>query len=328
MTSDVDTDPEADVGREGENADEHVRDDDRENGYVREDEYAGDTEDDRSSAVPGESDRQSTDETKSFVWTTDPSADADDDDGEGSDAHDDIADGDDRDGNVDSDDRDGVGDAVADRGDADEVGDAPDDDGRSGRPSTLSPERYLLAGETVVEGVDVGRGWVAATTHRVLVFDPDSDGRRFEAVDRPNVVGVRTSGGGDPTPLAYLPRAVVYSVLLLGGGLVARSYGLRSLFSVSTDAAEMPGVSGVTSMLSLAGVLMGLLVDALLVGGVVAGLAALALAAWYLRSRHPALVIERAGDDDVTFRLPSAAVGDRVVETLERVLSDELAAAR
>ena len=312
MGSDVDADSEAvDVGREGENADEYVRDGDREN------ESGDDTEDDRSSAVPGGSDRQSTGEAASFVWTTDPSADADDGDREGSDADDDVADSDDRDGNVDSDERDDIAD-----------NDDRDDDKSSRRLSTLSPERYLLAGETIVERVDVGHGWVAATTHRVLVFDPDSDGRRFEAVDRPNVVGVRTSGGGDPTPLAYLPRAVVYSVLLLGGGLVARSYGLRSLFSVSTDAAEMPGVSGVTSMLSLAGVLMGLLVDALLVGGVVAGLAALALAAWYLRSRHPALVIERAGDDDVTFRLPSAAVGDRVVETLERVLSDELAAAR
>ena len=317
MGSDVDADSEAvDVGREGENADEYVRDGDRENEYIRENESGDDTEDDRPSAVPGGSDRQSTGEAASFVWTTDPSADADDGDREGSDADDDVADSDDRDGNVDSDERDDI----ADNDDR--------DDESSRRPSTLSPERYLLAGETIVERVDVGRGWVTATTHRVLVFDPDSDGKRFEAVDRPNVVGVRTRDGGDPTPLAYLPRTVVYSVLLLGGGLVAQSYGLRSLFSVSTDAAEMPGVGGVTSMLSLAGALMGLLVDALLVGGVVAGLAALALAAWYLRSRHPALVIERAGDDDVTFRLPSAAVGDRAVETLERVLSEELATAR
>ncbi|WP_380675644.1 hypothetical protein [Salinigranum sp. GCM10025319] len=295
MSSDVDADPEAavDVGREdeNENEDENANEDD-------------DTEGDRSSASTSESDRASGD-AASFVWTTDLSTNAAD-DGDREDFDDDDGGGDDDswDSNVDSDDQ----------------------DESSERPSTLSPERYLLAGETVTERVDVGRGWVAATTHRVLVFDPDSEGKRFAAVDRPNVVGIRTTDGGDPTPLAYLPRAVVYSVLLLGGGLIARSYGLRSLFSVSPGATEMPGVSGVLSMLSLAGALMGLLVDALLVGGGVAGLAALALAAWYLRSRHPTLVIERAGDDDVTLRLPAAAVGDRAVETLERVLAEELAA--
>lgn len=189
----------------------------------------------------------------------------------------------------------------------------------------LSPTRYLLAGETITERLDVGRGWVVATTHRVLVYDPAADGPRFTSIDRPNVVGVRTTGGGNATVLGYVSRAVVYAVLLLGGGLVARSFGLRSLFSVSSGAAETPGVGGLLSFLSLAGTLLGLFVDALVLGGVVAGLVAVALAVWYLRGRQPTLVVERAGDDDVTVHLPSAVAGDRAIERLERELADELA---
>ncbi|WP_318569797.1 hypothetical protein [Salinigranum marinum] len=191
--------------------------------------------------------------------------------------------------------------------------------------AALSPTRYLLAGEAITERIDVGRGWVVATTHRVLVYDPAAAGTRFTSIDRPNVVGVGTTGGGNATVLGYVSRAVVYAVLLLGSGLVARSFGLRSLFSVSSGAAETPGVGGLLSFLSLAGTLLGLFVDALILGGVVAGLVAVALAVWYLRGRQPTLVVERAGDDDVTIRLPSAAAGQRAVGRLERELADELA---
>jgi hypothetical protein len=159
----------------------------------------------------------------------------------------------------------------------------------------------------------------------VLVFDPTSDGPRFAAVDRPNVVGVRTTHGGDPTVLTLLSRAVVYCVLLLGAGVAARSLGFESLFVLDTGVADTPGIGGLVSMLSLARSLLGLFVDALFVGGVVAGLAAFVLAGWYLRGREPTLVVERAGDDDLSVRLPSRETGDRAVERLERLLADELA---
>jgi hypothetical protein len=210
-------------------------------------------------------------------------------------------------------------------------GDAEAEDVGAGS-SELSPDRYLLAGERVVERVDLGPAWVAATTHRLLVFDPDADPgtRRFEAIDRPNVVGVRVSDEGNPAVLGYASKALLFALILLGGGLVAGSVGLGSLFSTAsgTGAGTTPGIGGLTSMLSLAGALLGLFVDALRVGGVVAGGAALALGVWYLRGRRPTLVVERAGDDDVTVTLPSRPVGDRVVETLERALADELAVGR
>jgi hypothetical protein len=201
-------------------------------------------------------------------------------------------------------------------------------------PSTggaiLPPERYLLAGERLVERIDVGSGWVVATTHRVVVFDPDDGTRteRFVAIDRPNVVGVRTGGGGDPRLLGYVSRAAVSALLLLGSGAVAESVGLRTLFDTDLAPVGAPGVAGLTSMLAVAGDLLGLLVDVFLVGGSVAAVAAFLLAGAYLRRRRPTLVIERAGGDDVVVRLPSRQSGERAVETLARALADELAVGR
>jgi hypothetical protein len=191
---------------------------------------------------------------------------------------------------------------------------APTEDGRR---ASLDPERYLFAGETVEERVGLGRGWVVATTHRLLVFDPASEGRRFVSVDRPNVVAVRRTGGGSRRLRSYALRAGIYAVVLWGGWLGARSLGLRSLFGASPDVSGTPGVGGLVSALSL--------VQALLDAGVVAGLAALALGALYLRGRDPTLVVERAGHDDLRIALPSASVGRRAVAGLERAFADELA---
>lgn len=190
---------------------------------------------------------------------------------------------------------------------------------------TLDPERYLLAGETIAERVDVRRGWVVATSHRLLVFDPESSSTRFVTVERPNVVDVRTTGGGNRRIRSYAGRAGLYGVVLLTGGFVARGLGLRSLFTASPDVGTTPGVSGLVSALSLVGTLASLVVDLLFFGGLAAGLVGLALGVWYVRGRQPTLVVERAGEDDLEFELPSNAVGRRLVDSLERGLSEELA---
>lgn len=193
----------------------------------------------------------------------------------------------------------------------------------------LAPGRYLFAGETIVEHHETRAGWVAVTTHRLLTFDPDADGKRFETVNRPNVVAVRTTDGGNPTLHAYRWRALGYAVVLLGGGLVARSMGLQSLFRTPTATGTgTVGIDGLLSALSLFGLVVGLLVDLLLVAGVVAALAALGLAAWSLLARRPTLVVERAGEADIELELPTEAAGRRTVDALERALRDELAVGR
>jgi hypothetical protein len=200
------------------------------------------------------------------------------------------------------------------------------DTGESDGRERLTPERYLLAGETVVDRHETRAGWVAVTTHRLLAFDPEGDGKRFEAVDRANVVAVRTADGGSAELRSALVRALGYAVVLLGGGLVGRSLGLRSLFSTptGTDAGAV-GLGGLLSVLSLVGAFVGLVVDLLLVAGVVAALAAVGLGVWYLRSRRSTLVVERAGEAAVSLAVPTATAGDRIVDALERELHDELA---
>lgn len=190
---------------------------------------------------------------------------------------------------------------------------------------TLDPERYLLAGETIAERVDVRRGWVVATSHRLLVFDPESSGTRFVTVERPNVVDVRTTGGGSQRIRSYALRAGLYAVVLLTGGFVARGLGLRSLFTANPDVGTTPGVGGLVSALSLVGTLVGVVVDLLLFSGLAAGVVGLALGVWYVRGRQPTLVVERAGEADVELELPSNAVGRRLVDGLERAFSEELA---
>jgi hypothetical protein len=211
----------------------------------------------------------------------------------------------------------------APRSGAPPTGDAGD--GGPTPPRTLDPGQYLFTGETVATRVDVGRGWVVATSHRLLTFDPDASGRRFVTVDRPNVVDVRVTGGGSRRVRSSALRAGLYAVVLLGGGLAAHSLGLESLFVTNADVGTTPGVGGLVSLLSLAGALVALLVDLLFVGGAVLGLAALGLGVWYARGRQPTLVVERAGEDALTVPLPSHAVGRRVVDGLERALVEELA---
>lgn len=198
-------------------------------------------------------------------------------------------------------------------------------DASSAVSRTLDPERYLFAGETIVERVDVRRGWVAATSHRLLVFDPEASGTRFVTVERPNVLEVRTTGGGSRRIRSYAVRAGLYAAVLLAGGAVARGLGLRSLFATSPDVGSTLGVGGLVSVLSLVGVLVGLLVDLLVVGGLAAGVAGVALGVWYVRGRQPTLVVERAGETHITLELPSDAIGRRLVDAIEQAFREELA---
>jgi hypothetical protein len=61
----------------------------------------------------------------------------------------------------------------------------------------VDPERLLRAGETFETAVGVGRGWLAVTSHRLLVIDPDGGGKHLRAPNRLNVRDVRATAAGD-----------------------------------------------------------------------------------------------------------------------------------
>ncbi|WP_435068716.1 hypothetical protein [Haloplanus sp. C73] len=188
----------------------------------------------------------------------------------------------------------------------------------AGASTDYDPEDLCYAGEQVVENASLGDGWVAVTSHRVLAYDPAADGRRFEAVPRPNVSSVGVDAEGERQLLGWSLRAGVYGLVAVGGSVALRAMGLGETLAVSASAEGAPigSVLAVTDALVAA---LSLLTTLLLVGGVGLCAGALALGWRYLRTRQPALVIERFGESDV--RLPVArSEGTRVSQTLSAAL--------
>lgn len=169
-----------------------------------------------------------------------------------------------------------------------------------------SPDRWLYAGESVVARESLGAGWLAVTTHRLLVYTPGTDGPRFSGYDRPNVEDVRVDAGGDGRYLAVLPRVAVYALVLLGGWVAFGQAGLTDLLAV--DAGGSLAVVGMAGLFRTIRSALELLELALLGGGLLLSLAALALTGLYLRSRRAQVVVDVAGTGTVTLSLP-AGVG-------------------
>lgn len=166
-----------------------------------------------------------------------------------------------------------------------------------------SPDRWLYAGESVVAREPLGTGWLAVTTHRLLVYTPDTDGPRFTGYDRPNVEDVRVDAGGDSRYLAILPRAAVYAVVLLGGWFAFGQAGLTDLLAVNAgDSLSVVGMAGLFGTIRRA---LALLELALLGGGLLLAAVAIALCGQYLRSRRSRLVVDVAGEGAVALSLPA-----------------------
>jgi len=181
------------------------------------------------------------------------------------------------------------------------------------------PETLCYNGERVVERAPLGAGWAAVTTHRVLAYNPAADGRRFEALDRLNVSDVSVDAAGDRRLLGWGLRAAIYGLAGLGGGVALRAMNLGATLSMDpagTGAAPVGSVLAVTDALAAA---LGLLTTLLLVGGTALVVGALGLLARYLRTRRPAFVVERFGDDPVRLSAPRGD-GERAARALSAAL--------
>jgi hypothetical protein len=203
-------------------------------------------------------------------------------------------------------------------------GSEPDDgvalDGRHGATADYQPERLCYAGESVVERAPLGAGWAAVTSHRVLVYNPAAEGRRFETVERPNVSDVTVDADGDGRFLGWGLRAAVYGLAGLGGGVALRAMDLQSTLSMdaNADAAPVGSVLAVTDALAAA---LGFLTTLLLVGGGALLAGSLVLLVRYVRTRRPTLVVERFGDDPVRLFAPRGD-GERAARALSAALEE------
>ncbi len=206
-----------------------------------------------------------------------------------------------------------------------ELPDLPDlaswgDGGESTRRDwSAEVERLLYEGETVEDEIDVGDGAsVVVTSHRVLAFKPRLDGANFEQVDRPNVDGVSLSAMSRPNLASRGLELGLVGVVLLVGGTFVNLDSLVSGADISSGAAGQIGVGGIVGMLQGVLDLLALLDEVMLVGGALFLLAALAFAGGYLYTRHPTLVVEVAGGQDI--HLPRPTAGGEFRERLEGAL--------
>ncbi|WP_338742365.1 hypothetical protein [Haloplanus salilacus] len=199
------------------------------------------------------------------------------------------------------------------------------DDGMEQTPGgfggvATDPEALCYDGERVVERAPLGSGWAAVTTHRVLAYNPATDGRRFEAVDRPNVCGIDVDASGDPRYLRWGLRAALYGLVGLGGGVALRALNVASTLSVGETARDAP-VGGVLAVTDAIAGAVATLATLLIVVGVSLLVVAIGLLGRYLRTRDPALVVDRFGDDPV--RLPAPRTdGERAASTLSAALTE------
>ena len=160
----------------------------------------------------------------------------------------------------------------------------------------------LFQGEEVEEEFTVEGARIAVTTHRVLVFTPDGEGRRFDHADRPNVLDATVETSGRGSYVKWGVKSGVYGVILLAGGLLLKTSGVLDSFAGSQAPTDAPG-AGIAQTLSFLPAALVTLTDALLVVGVLLVVGAAALVGLYFRSRERELVIERAGRDPMRVRL-------------------------
>lgn len=184
-------------------------------------------------------------------------------------------------------------------------------------------EQLTYDGEEITETVAVGEGGVVVTTHRLLVFSPESDGEAFSHVDLPNVDGIETVEAGERRFLELGAKAgIVGTVLLLSGALIPLDE-LVGEVSFGEGAGRI-GIGGVVNVIqSILGVLRAL-DDLLLVLGALAFLLAAGALGWYLQTREQQLRIERAGDDPLMLGIGDGALPDGTLRQLRRAIDPKM----
>lgn len=191
------------------------------------------------------------------------------------------------------------------------------DEPTAGEPA-LRPEACVYAGERVRASAELGAGWAALTTHRLLVYDPAAAGKRYVTVDRPNVADVDVGTTGGERWLAYAPQLLFYGVASLVVAFVVRAIDFGAATQVRQS--QLTGMESLVSMFELLVTGLAVLETGLFVAAfafLVAGIGAFGL---FWTVREPALVMRRAGDD--TLRIPAPHHVAREAATSLRVQLD------
>jgi hypothetical protein len=177
----------------------------------------------------------------------------------------------------------------------------------------------LYDGETVERQVEVDEAvGVVVTSHRVLVFRPEFDGSNFEAVERPNVEGVRTGALAESDLLARGVQWLLVGVLLLAGGFLVNLDSLVASVDISGEGASRIGIGGFVGLVQTLLSLLAQLDDFLRIGGAILLFVGAVLIAAYVLGRERTMVLEIAGGEDVHFHRPAEST--EATERLEAAL--------
>lgn len=169
-------------------------------------------------------------------------------------------------------------------------------------------DSLLYDGETITAEFAVDGSEIVVTSHRVLSFAPDADGKPFRQVDRPNVAGARTELHGRTQALLWATGAGVLGTAL---AFVSLAIDFAAPVESAVDPADVPGAGEAVGAIAAALSIFDLVV---LLGGLLACLASLVLFGLYLHSRERVLVLAVYGEPDV--EIPVTRGADDVAPAL------------
>lgn len=177
------------------------------------------------------------------------------------------------------------------------------------------PADCLLPDEEPIATASLSPGWVAVTDREYLTYHPESD-PAIDRTDRANVTGILLRRTGGRAFLGYVPGAVVYALAASVFGAILLAASPESLITIP-DASVSGQLETIVRTLGWA---MSLLGTVLVFTGILAGLIAATVTAYWLLSREVALVIER-GDAEPIECPTTKATGTRALRELEPTVS-------
>lgn len=191
-------------------------------------------------------------------------------------------------------------------GDSDDSDDSPVGNSVA---SDSAVESLLYDGETVAERVPIDDGSLVLTSHRLLAFTPDSDGRTLEVVHRPNVEAVTVASSARSGYLPPALKALLVGALLVGVGATIPVDGVADA-APTAGGASAPGLGQTIGVLGALLSAVALIDDVLRLLGALVLLGGVALLGLYLRSRKRVVVVSVAGGDDSRFRAANVTADD------------------
>ena len=182
-------------------------------------------------------------------------------------------------------------------------------------------DQLLYDGEQVIETGAGHSAGLVVTSHRLLVFTPDGEGKNYQVLQRPNVLGIKSEERGPDKWLRASMKWAVVGVAMAIGGLVLDLEGVMG--STSTAGTDAVGVGWIGGVFSLFQTVFALLDEVLLGVGLLGIGIAISLFGWYWANRAETVTVEVAGEADL--ELPAAGLSSEAIRGLREAINPPVA---